>query len=149
MLRNGLTDEQARNIATDEDATLVLAGAGTGKTAVITGKIAHLVRNLRVPPESILALAYNRKAALEIRERLPRRPEGRPDIHLPLFRPQGRGKPGDRSQPSASWPRTTSLTTKAIDGILARMMTDPRDGPPDHPDGVVVLHRVPGSVRLR
>ena len=71
MLKNGLTDEQAKNIATDEDATLVLAGAGTGKTAVITGKIAHLIRNQGVPAESILALAFNRKAALEIRERLP------------------------------------------------------------------------------
>ena len=71
LLKNELTDEQARNIATDEDATLVLAGAGIGKTAVITGKIAHLVRNLDVPQESILALAFNREAALEIRARLP------------------------------------------------------------------------------
>ena len=60
LLKNGLTDEQAQNIATDEDVTLVLAGAGagTGKTAVITGKIAHLVRNLDVLPEPILALAF-------------------------------------------------------------------------------------------
>ena len=65
------TEEQSKNIAVDEDVTLILAGAGTGKTAVITGKIAHLVRNQDVPPESILALAFNRKAALEIRERLP------------------------------------------------------------------------------
>lgn len=67
-----LTDEQAIAIATDEEATLVLAGAGTGKTAVITGKIAHLVRNERVRPEEILVLAFNRDAALEIRERLPK-----------------------------------------------------------------------------
>ena len=39
MLKNGLTEEQARNIATDEDAILILAGAGTGKTAAITGLI--------------------------------------------------------------------------------------------------------------
>ena len=38
---------------------------------MITGKMAHLVRNQGIPPESILALAFNRKAALEIRERLP------------------------------------------------------------------------------
>ncbi len=66
-----LTDEQAVAIATDEEATLVLAGAGTGKTAVITGKVAHLVRNEGVAPEEILVLAFNRDAALEIRERLP------------------------------------------------------------------------------
>ena len=65
------TAEQAAAIATDEDVTLVLAGAGTGKTAVIAGKIAHLVRDRGVPPEEILVLAFNRKAAEEIRERLP------------------------------------------------------------------------------
>ena len=66
-----LTDEQAVAIATDEEATLVLAGAGTGKTAVITGKVAHLVRNEGIKPEEILVLAFNRAAAQEIRDRLP------------------------------------------------------------------------------
>ena len=65
-----LTDEQAEAIATNEEATLVLAGAGTGKTSVIVGKVAHLVRNMDVPPEEILVIAYNRKAAQEVRERL-------------------------------------------------------------------------------
>lgn len=65
------TDEQAAAIATDEDVTQVLAGAGAGKTAVITCKVAHLVRNLDVHPWQILVLAFNRKAAEEIRERLP------------------------------------------------------------------------------
>lgn len=65
------TGEQTAAIATDEDTTLVLAGAGTGKTAVITGKVAHLVRNRGVTPDEILVLAFNRKAAEEIRERLP------------------------------------------------------------------------------
>ncbi|MCY4600037.1 MAG: UvrD-helicase domain-containing protein [Acidobacteria bacterium] len=68
---HGLTIEQANAIATDEDVTLVLAGAGTGKTSVITGKIAHLVRNQHVPPKEILVLAFNKKAASEIRDRLP------------------------------------------------------------------------------
>ncbi|MCE2526777.1 MAG: UvrD-helicase domain-containing protein, partial [Actinomycetia bacterium] len=66
-----VTDEQAETIATDEDVTLVLAGAGTGKTVTIVGKVAHLVRNEGVRPDEILVLAYNRKAAEEIRERLP------------------------------------------------------------------------------
>ena len=64
------TDEQAKAIATDEETTLVLAGAGTGKTGVITGKVAHLVHNCGVLPEQILVLAYNRKAAGEIRTRI-------------------------------------------------------------------------------
>ena len=66
----GLTNDQAAAVATDEDVTLVLAGAGTGKTAVITSKVAHLVRNEGVSPSEILVLAFNRKAAGEIRSRL-------------------------------------------------------------------------------
>ena len=68
--KNRLTEEQAKAIATDEDTTLVLAGAGTGKTWVVVGKVAHLVQDRGVSPENILVLAYNRKAAEEIRERL-------------------------------------------------------------------------------
>ena len=70
-LRDPLTDEQARAIATDEDTTLVLAGAGTGKTSVIVGKLAYLVCNQDVSPDEILVVAYNSRAAAEIRDRLP------------------------------------------------------------------------------
>ena len=70
--RQVMTDEQARAAATDERVTLVLAGAGTGKTAVITARIAHLVRNQGIPPGNILVLAFNRDAAQEIRNRLPK-----------------------------------------------------------------------------
>lgn len=65
-----LTDDQADAIATDEDVTLVLAGAGSGKTALIEQKVVHLHRNQRVPADQILVLAYNRKAAEEIKNRL-------------------------------------------------------------------------------
>ena len=65
------TDEQAEAIATDEDVTLVLAGAGTGKTTTIIGKVAHLVSDQGVRPGEILILAYNSDAAEQIRERLP------------------------------------------------------------------------------
>ena len=126
MLRNGLTDEQAKNIAVDEDATLVLAGAGTGKTAVITGKIAHLVRNMSIPAESILALAFNRKAALEIRERLPEDLKGTQvstfhSLALRVVASQG-------TAPTISKLAQDNFAySKAIDGILARMMTDPKN----------------------
>ena len=66
-----LTQEQAEAVATDEDVTLVAAGAGTGKTTVITGKLAHLVTDQKVDPKHILVLAYNADAAEEIRNRLP------------------------------------------------------------------------------
>ena len=65
-----LTDEQAEAIATDEHVTLVRAGAGTGKTTVIAGKVAHLVHNEGVDPRQILVLAFNVKARDEIKARL-------------------------------------------------------------------------------
>ena len=125
MLKNGLTHEQARNIATDEDATLVLAGAGTGKTAVITGKIAHLVRNLKVPPGSILAVAFNRKAALEIRERLPDDLKG---THVSTFHSFALSVVASRgAAPTVSKLAQDDFAySKALDGILTRMKTDPK-----------------------
>ncbi len=82
VVAHPLTVEQVDAIATDEDATLVLAGAGTGKTAVIVGKVAHLVRNRQAGPEQILVLAFNRKAAEEIRSRLP---ADLNDVHVYTF----------------------------------------------------------------
>ncbi len=64
-------DEQQRAAAvTDEINTLVIAGAGSGKTLTIIGKVLYLTRVLHVEPEKILLLAYNRKAAQELTERL-------------------------------------------------------------------------------
>ena len=69
-LPNPLTSEQAEAVSTDEDVTLVLAGAGTGKTSVVVGKVAHLVRNQGVSPDEVLVLAFNKKAVAEIKGRL-------------------------------------------------------------------------------
>ena len=59
-------------VADDREKTnvLVLAGPGSGKTRVLVHRIAYLVRVRRENPRSILALAYNRHAAVEIRRRL-------------------------------------------------------------------------------
>ena len=63
---------QQRIVADDREQTnvLVLAGPGSGKTRVLVHRIAYLVRVRRENPRGILALAYNRHAAIEIRERL-------------------------------------------------------------------------------
>ena len=64
--------EQRRIVADDREKknVLVLAGPGSGKTRVLVHRIAYLVRVRRENPKGILALAYNRHAAVEIRRRL-------------------------------------------------------------------------------
>ena len=49
---------------------LVLAGPGAGKTKVIVHRVGYLLRVMRVPPESIIVLAFNRSAAVEVRQRI-------------------------------------------------------------------------------
>ena len=68
-----LNNPTQRQLVTDNretDNILVLAGPGSGKTRVLVHRIAYLVRVRRQNPRSILALAYNRHAAVEIRRRL-------------------------------------------------------------------------------
>ena len=65
-----LTPEQRLSVVVDEDATLVLAGAGSGKTSVITAKAAYLVKAGIRQPEEILLLAFAKNAAKEMSERV-------------------------------------------------------------------------------
>ena len=65
-----LTKEQRLAVVVDEDATLVLAGAGSGKTSVIATKASYLVKAEIRAPEEILLLAFAKKAAGEMTERL-------------------------------------------------------------------------------
>jgi hypothetical protein len=113
--RYPLTARQREAIVTNQDTTLVIAGAGTGKTSTVVGKVEYLVRRGLASPSQILVVAFDRQAAEELRDRLSRlNVSGRGRRHhLPCARVahhrRRRGSPTNPLEAGRGWPAVVPL----------------------------------------
>jgi DNA helicase IV len=115
--RRPLTPMQRLACVVNEDHTLVLAGAGSGKTSVVVGRAGYLVESAQARPEEVLLLAFGHKASRETDERIGERLPGMPGISAQTFHALGRKIIG---QAIGRMPSVSTLATdeEAFGGYL-------------------------------
>ena len=125
--KNPLTQEQREAIVTNEDATLVVASAGSGKTSLLVGKVGYLLEKQLAKPEEILLLAFNRQAKEEISNRIESRLGVQCDCHtFHSFGLKVIAEANKRKPSLASFIENSYDYTKFINKIANEVLTDDR-----------------------
>lgn len=131
---DGLNDRQRDAVLSTEGPISVLAGAGSGKTKVLTTRIYHLIREKGIPAERILAVTFTNKAAREMRERLSVRLESSGMPFVATFHGLGRELLQMYGQPLGI-PRYFTIydrddSERTIKEALKALDVDPKEVPP-------------------
>ena len=122
-----LNPAQTEAVAHDAGPMLVLAGAGSGKTRVLTARIARLVRERGVPPDRILAVTFTNKAAGEMRERVGRLLDADPrGLWVGTFHAIGARIVRRYAQRVARTPGFTIYDPDDTESLIRRVMDDAR-----------------------
>lgn len=124
--RSPLTQEQRDAIVHDEDNALVIAGAGTGKTSTIVGKVGFVLRMGWAKADEILLLAFTEKAAEEMRERIKTRLAV--DIKVRTFHAMGLEVIGraTKQKPSVCKEASDQVAKAAlVESLITSSMKDP------------------------
>lgn len=113
--------QQRTCIITDEDNNIVVAGAGSGKTTTIAGKVAYLLHRFNIAPSEILLISFTRKASEEMRNRI--KLKMKIDINVMTFHKLGRTIIGKATNDLPSVFEESKLPA-LINGFLVELMGD-------------------------
>ena len=136
---DGLNEAQREAVTHDSGPLLIVAGAGTGKTTVITRRIAHLIEQGKARPEEILALTFTDKAADEMALRVDQLvPYGYTDTRIATFHAFGDQLIREYALELGLPPdvRVLSIQLQALDPVWSGVGGIPMDSGYDTADGV-------------
>ena len=125
LAKHPLTEEQERAILHDEDRTLVIAGAGTGKTTTLLAKARFLVLSGAAAPEDLLVLSFARDVADEMQEGLESL-----GVAARTFHSFGRSlmdEAGTERLSASKLAADDKALVQFIDGLIREMLTDPAE----------------------
>ncbi|WP_311043840.1 UvrD-helicase domain-containing protein [Rhizobium binae] len=127
-----LSDQQREACIRLEDNNLLVASAGSGKSATMVGKVAYVLDKQLYRPEEILVLAFNKSAADELKERISRQlaiDPGNPECKVTTFHALGRGiieEVDGRPPQLADWVEHPAGEAKIIERIIEELLrSDP------------------------